>query len=209
LNIFLNLKLKYGYFILGFDLVGNEHKTESKHYSQMLYDFKQEALKKHPEIKFDYFLHAGESISTLSDNLLECILLQVPRIGHGTNLINKLYLLEDIRKNEILIECNPSSNQILGYIDDLNIHPMKAFLDSGVKISINSDDDGVYGTSSLLNFDFFICAYCLNFDFFDLKQCILNSVNYSKLNNDKLETIKSNVLQEWDKFILNFLKNSN
>ena len=204
LNECVNLKLKkkaYDDMVIGFDLVGDEILNESKQFAHLLYDYKQSLREEHPDLNFEYYLHSGESISLSNDNLVDCILLKTPRIGHGTNLIHHLYLIDEFKKNEICIECNPLSNQILNYVPDLRLHPIKVYLDFGLKVTINSDDDGVFGTSSLLTFDFFICAFSLNFDLYDFKQVILNSINHSGVKEERKEAIKKDFFENWRKFL--------
>jgi adenosine deaminase CECR1 len=204
LNQTLNLKLKseeYDNLIIGFDLVGDELLSESKVFAPLLSEFKDKVQRDHPKLNFNYYLHAGEEVSMSNDNLVDCILLKTPRIGHGLNLVNHLYLLDDFKKLDICIECNPLSNLLLNRTQDLRFHPIKMFLDYGLKVCINSDDDGVFGTGSLLNFDFFICAFSSKFDLFDFKQVILNSINHSGMSKEKIDEIKEDVLKSWKSFI--------
>lgn len=194
------IKKEYNELIIGFDLVGNEELADSKVFAELLYEFKQKAEKENC-FPFNYYLHAGESLSHMNDNLIDSILLNTPRIGHCTNLKNQLYLIDEIKKRNICLECNPLSNQILNYIPDLRDHPAKKFLDAGLVVTLNSDDDGAFNTESMIVFDYFIAAFSMNFDLFDFKQIILNSINHSGIDCDKVQTVKEVFLNRWAKFI--------
>jgi adenosine deaminase CECR1 len=168
----------YDEMILGFDLVGDESLRDTKCFAPILEDFRIEAMKKHNMV-FNYFLHAGECNSYNNENLIDSILLNTPRIGHGINLINQLFLLDEIKARNICLECCPLSNQILNYTKDLRDHPLKRFHDAGVKVTVNSDDDGAFNTESLIVFDYFITAVSMEFTKLDFKQTIINSLNHS------------------------------
>jgi len=45
-----------------------------------------------------------------NENLIDLILLNSKRIGHGVNLAKHSYLMDIIRERKIVIEANPLSN---------------------------------------------------------------------------------------------------
>jgi len=51
----------------------------------------------------------------------------------------------------------PVSNQILRFTHDIRVHPIKAFLNFGIKVSINSDCPGVFGYNGI-NHDYFFAS---------------------------------------------------
>lgn len=97
------------------------------------------------------------------------------RIGHGINLSQHSYLLEKIKNDEICLEICPVSNQILKYVDDIRLHPIKTFLNYGVKVSINPDDPGFFGYNGV-TMDFFFVTMGTQLDYKDLKLCAYNSI---------------------------------
>jgi len=208
LNEIIALKLskkEYDDIIIGFDLVGDETLTQSKDFADTLHAFKQRIQKEHPLLIFNYFLHAGESTKEMNDNIIDNLLLQTPRIGHGINLIKNLHLLREVKNEQICIETNPLSNQILNFIPDLRHHPLKAYLNFGVRVSISSDDDGIFGTDSILNFDFLISGLSMDFNLFDYKQVALNSLNSSGISREDINIIKNEWFKRWEWFIFSLI----
>lgn len=60
------------------------------------------------------------------------------------------------------------------------MHPLLTFHNFGIKISLNSDDPGFFGTW-YLNYDFFVTTVSCEFDLKDFKKVCLNSLEGSLL----------------------------
>ena len=45
---------------------------------------------------------------------------------------------------------------------------MKTFLNYGIRVSISSDDDGIFDMN-ILTWDFFVCGACMEFTLLDYK----------------------------------------
>ena len=195
-------KKKYPDLIIGFDLVDDESKKKAKDFAEILYDHQK--IQQEEMIDFPYILHGGECIEEHNDNLIDLLLLKCPRVGHGINLIKHSHLFEDYRRQNICIEANPLSNQIMNYVGDLRYHPLKTFLNYGLKVSINSDDDGIFETS-FLTWDFFVCAVSMEFNLFDFKKVCQFSIEHSCLGNDRIEAMFKIWESRWQSFINDLL----
>ena len=196
LNKFIKLKNneKYKDLLLGFDLVGDESLVTSDTFTGTLLDFKE----KHPEIV--YFLHGGENYFESNTNVLVNILAQTPRIGHGINIIKHSYLFNTIKEKNICIESCPLSNQRLNYVDNLQHHPLKVYLNYGLKVCVNSDDNSLFNTT-ILNDDFYVCGALMNFTLLDFKQVCYNSIVYSCINKDQIEKHLKKWENDWNEYI--------
>ncbi len=64
----------------------------------------------------------------------------------------------------------------MNYIDDLRLHPIKSYLNYGIRVAICSDDPGFFGYKDS-NPDFFVCASAMEFDLKDFKVCAKNSID--------------------------------
>lgn len=87
-------------------------------------------------------VHAGEADGPQSIwNAIE--LLGATRIGHGVAAAQDQKLVEYLANHEIAIESCPTSNYQTATVTDLTDHPMKYFLESGVLVTLNTDDPAV------------------------------------------------------------------
>jgi aminodeoxyfutalosine deaminase len=105
--------------------------------------------------------HAGETTGpeTVWDALR---VLGAERIGHGTSAVQDPALLSFLADKHIPLEVCPSSNIATKAVATLDEHPIRAFRDAGVTISVNSDDPSMFGTS--LNQEYEIAARLLDLD---------------------------------------------
>ncbi len=105
--------------------------------------------------------HAGETTGpqTVWDSLT---LLQAERIGHGTSSAQDPALLRHLAETGIPLEVCPSSNVATRAVDSLDEHPIRAFREAGVTVTVNSDDPPMFGTT--LNREYEIAADLLGLD---------------------------------------------
>lgn len=103
--------------------------------------------------------HAGET--TGPETVWESIrLLGAERIGHGTSSATDPSLLEHLAAEEITLEVCPSSNIATRAVATLAEHPLRAFVEAGVPVTISSDDPPMFGTT--LNAEYAIAADLLS-----------------------------------------------
>ncbi len=105
--------------------------------------------------------HAGETTGpqTVWDALRE---LGAERIGHGTSSAQDPELLTHLAERGIPLEVCPSSNLATRAVASLAEHPLPAFVEAGVVVTINSDDPPMFGTT--LNQEYAIAARLLDLD---------------------------------------------
>ncbi|KAL4482851.1 hypothetical protein ABPG74_018877 [Tetrahymena malaccensis] len=177
----LTAKKNYPELICGFDMVQEEDsfKTMLEIAPALI---KMKEMQDEFGVELPFVFHGGESLDTLTNiNLLDILILGSKRIGHGINLAQHSYLLEKIKKDQVCLEICPVSNQMLKYIDDIRLHPIKTLLNYGVKVSINSDDPGLFGYNGV-SMDYFFVSIGTQLDYKDLKLCVYNSIQYSFLS---------------------------
>ncbi len=91
-------------------------------------------------------VHAGEFDGPRS--VWEAIdLLEVERVGHGVRSIEDPRLVETLARRGIPLECCPTSNIETGVVSSWEEHPLRALHRAGVRVTVNSDDPGLFGTS--------------------------------------------------------------
>lgn len=150
-----------------------------------------------------YFFHAGETsilveLETLyamkfntillsdgygseSDlNLIDAILLDSRRIGHGFSLYKHPVLLKMVKSEGIALEICPLSNQVLRLVSDLRNHPAVYYVSESIPIVISSDDPGFWGSKGV-SYDFYFALMAIapsSTGIGFLKQIVWDSVRY-------------------------------
>ena len=120
--------------------------------------------------------HAGET--TGPQTVWDAVrLLGAERIGHGTSSAQDPELLEHLAETGIPLEVCPSSNIATRAVETLDQHPIIAFRDAGVVITVNSDDPPMFGTD--LNAEYAIAADLLDLDEAGLKALATTAVDVS------------------------------
>jgi adenosine deaminase len=146
IDLTLNSLDKFDNFIVGFDLAGDEGFAKPEDFRAIFFPLMEKCIR--------ITIHAGEDAPV--ENIWQAVYhLNAERIGHGLTLKSNLYLREKFINNNIFIEMCPSSNyQIAGYRDSrfpdsekLSEYPLKEYLDSGLKVTINTDDPGISKTN--------------------------------------------------------------
>jgi aminodeoxyfutalosine deaminase len=90
--------------------------------------------------------HAGESVGP--ESVRRAVeLLGAERIGHGLTAAHDPAVMALLRERGIPLEVCLSSNVSTGVLARVEDHPLPLFLESGVTVTLNSDDPAMFGTS--------------------------------------------------------------
>ncbi len=105
--------------------------------------------------------HAGETTgpATIWDAVTN---LGAERIEHGITAVQDPALLAHLAEHRIVLDVCPTSNVALGVVPSLDLHPLRALVEAGVPVSINTDDPPMFGTD--LNQEYAIAADLLQLD---------------------------------------------
>ena len=147
---------------------------------------------------FTIRIHAGENDS-LRDNVRKSILCvkealaegqEMPRcrIGHGLysedlNSEAGKELLELMRETGVVVEFQLTSNIRLNNISDLSNHPIKKFLNNGIKCVQGTDGCGFYGT-----------------DTFDEQLALQNLLGLTDADFEKMRNVEDEIIVDRDKY---------
>ncbi len=90
-------------------------------------------------------VHAGEDEGP--ENIWEAIdLLGASRIGHGCSAVRDRRLLGRLARDQILVECCPTSNYQTGAVARGAPHPIYTFLEYGIPVAVCTDNPTVSDT---------------------------------------------------------------
>lgn len=117
--------------VVAVDLAGNES------------DFPPEIHKAAFDIAYanglNITIHAGET--GICENIMKSIsILHATRIGHGVFAYKDSKTLDYLVKNQITLEMCPKSNVDTKAVASYKNHPIKRYLESGLRITLNTDN---------------------------------------------------------------------
>ncbi len=101
-------------------------------------------------------------------------LLNVERIDHGNACLDDPALVRELADRAIPLTVCPLSNVRLCVVPSLAAHPLRAMLDAGLVVTLNSDDPAYFGGS--INENFIQCRHTLGLSEADLVMLARNSL---------------------------------
>ena len=130
--------------------------------------------------------HAGEEGP--AEYVWEAInLLKVSRIDHGNRSLDDDQLIQHIAETKIPLTVCPLSNLALKVVEDLKDHPLLQLLDSGLLVTINSDDPAYFG--GYMNANYLQIATALNLSKKQITELAKNSFKASFLPDMEKEKL--------------------
>lgn len=91
--------------------------------------------------------HAGESVGP--ESIWSAINIGAERIGHALAAQHDAELMEVLARKQIPLEINITSNIKTGCCSGFEEHPVKEYFESGLMITLNSDDPPMFGSDLL------------------------------------------------------------
>ena len=99
-------------------------------------------------------VHAGEWDGP--ESVRAALGLPVTRIAHGVRASEDPALVEELAARGIVLECCPTSNVVLGLYPSYEEHPLSVLAESGVAVTLGSDDPPWFGAS--IGGEYRLCA---------------------------------------------------
>jgi adenosine deaminase len=121
--------------------------------------------------------------------------LGVERIGHGTVAAKDQELMRFIAERNVTIEACPVSNVRTGAVASVAQHPIRDFIDNGIRVTVNSDDPPMFGTD--MNNEYIQLHEQLGFSVPELFQLSLNAVDSAFLPEIEKETLRERFVDEY------------
>jgi len=121
-------------------------------------------------------------------------LLGADRIDHGVRAIEDAALVTMLAERQIPLGVCPTSNLVLGVYPSIQEHPIEKLRAAGVRVSVNTDDPALLGTS--LIGEYALCRQTFGWTDAVTKELAETSINASFANADiKTQLLKA--LKDW------------
>lgn len=160
--------------VVGLDLGGDEVEFSARPFAPLFQHAKREGL--------GITVHAGEWQG--SENIAESVnYLGAQRIGHGVRAIENADVVNLLCRRRIALEICPTSNLLSGVVPSPSDHPLTDLLDSGIAITINTDDPSISNIDLTDEYALAVSELGLTTD--NLKQAVVNAAKAAFLPPDE------------------------
>lgn len=166
--------------VIGYDLAGPEEGYPAKEHAEAFVHVMSHYM--------NTTVHAGESYGadSIEQSLIYC---GAHRIGHGTRLYERPDLMRYVIDRRIPLEVCPTSNEQTGVVKSVADHPLRSYLEAGVRVTLNTDNRLVSNTT--LSREYERVHRELGLDYTQIKTIVLNGFKSAFLRHRQ----KSEMLQ--------------
>ena len=171
--------------IVGIGIGGDEARGPADQFRDVYKEAKQAGLR--------LTAHAGESVGP--ESIWSAINIGAERIGHALAAQHDAELLEVLAQKQIPLEINVTSNIKTGCCKCFEDHPVRDYFDSGLMITLNSDDPPMFG-SDLLG-EYVLAQERFGFTLEQMRELASNAVEASFLD----PTRKLALLQRVEQYV--------
>ena len=123
--------------VAALDLAGAEGLFPTKNY--------RELFAKAREYNIPFTIHAGEADG--AESVRYALEYGAARIGHGVRSFEDEQVIKLLKENCIPLEMCPTSNRMTNAVADMADYPLMTYLKNGLKVTINTDDPALEGTT--------------------------------------------------------------
>ncbi|GDM12688.1 adenosine deaminase [Escherichia coli] len=117
--------------------------------------------------------------------------LGAERIGHGVKAIEDRALMDFLAEQQIGIESCLTSNIQTSTVAELAAHPLKTFLEHGIRASINTDDPGVQGVDII--HEYTVAAPAAGLSREQIRQAQINGLEMAFLSAEEKRALREKV----------------
>ena len=165
--------------VVALGLGGSEHGFPPQLFTETFERARQAGLPRVP--------HAGE-IEGAGSIRAALDLLHADRIGHGVRCSEDPLLVDILRERQTPLEICPTSNIRLGVYADYVSHPLRQLWNTGLAVTVNSDDPPMFGTDLAHEYEILVEYFKFNAE--ELARVSLNGVQYSFLPRVEKEQLE-------------------
>ena len=171
--------------VVGFDLAGAEENFPAKDHQEAFYMILNNNI--------NATIHAGEAFgpSSIHQAIHHC---GAHRIGHGTRLKEDQDLMNYVNDHRITLEVCLTSNWQTRSIRSLKYHPLKYYYDQGIRVTLNTDNRLMSGTT--LTKEFFLAHKLFGFKLHDFREMIIMAMKSAFLPYAERKKMIRNIADE-------------
>ena len=130
--------------VVALDLAGAEALYPTKQYRSLFERAAKEGI--------PFTIHAGEADG--ADSVREAISFGARRIGHGVRIFEDESVVQLVKERGVTLEMCPTSNRQTHAVSDMKQYPLVDYLNKGLRVTINTDDMGIEGTTLAKEFQY-------------------------------------------------------
>jgi adenosine deaminase len=166
--------------IVGLDLAGDEVHYSARPFAALFNKAKEAGL--------GITVHAGEAMG--AESVRTAIeFLKADRIGHGVRASEDLAVMDLVRERGITLEMCPTSNIQTAAVQAITRHPLRAFYQIGLPVTVNTDDPSVSNTT--LTDEYMVAVRDIGVTVSEIKQMILTGVHAAFLPQSEKEQLEA------------------
>ncbi len=173
--------------VVGFDLAGGEVDNPAERHREAFAYVRKNNL--------NSTVHAGEAYgpSSIHQAIHDC---NAHRIGHGTRLRENGDLLNYINDHRIPLEVCLKSNVQTAAVDAIENHPLKFYMDFGLRVTLNTDNRLVTDTSITEEYKLACQVFHLTYD--EVKRLVVDGFKSAFMPFRKKREVIRLVLDEFE-----------
>jgi adenosine deaminase len=121
--------------------------------------------------------------------------LGVERIGHGLSALGDPMLMGFLAERGVTVEACPVSNVRTQAVPSVAEHPLREFIGSGIRVTVNSDDPSMFGTD--MNNEYIQLHNHLGFTVPELFQLSLNAIESGFIPEERKRRLRESFIGEY------------
>ncbi len=141
-------------------------------------------------------IHAGETDGPQSIwNAI--VAAKARRIGHGVRCTEDPELVDYLKATQLPLDVCPTSNICLGVFPSLEEHSLPKLIESGLSVTLNSDDPPLFNTT--LTDEFLSAGMCFTWDALLIKRLVLNALEVSFLSESEKRSMGQRFVEDFSR----------
>ncbi len=121
--------------------------------------------------------------------------LGAERIGHGIACVQDPLLMDELARRAIPLEVCPTSNVCLKLATSIENHPMRAMVEAGLVVTLNSDDPPMFNTTLTDEYRKICAAY--HWGVSDMERLALNALRSAFLTPGEKQSLERRFREEF------------